>query len=117
MSEEHPHQAPFEAHVPREISGWLLVLCLALPIVYPGSLLYQLFANIIPRFGTAENPNRILLLGVYCVLFSALALFSFAAGLKLWLVRPCRHLRAPFFADVPRREHRLFLLLDASVPS
>ncbi len=88
MSEEHPKQSPFETLVPREIGGWLLVLCLSLTILYPGSLLYQLFANIIPMFGTAENPNRILLLGVYCVLFSALALFSFAAGLQLWLVRP-----------------------------
>jgi Protein of unknown function (DUF2569) len=88
MHEEPIQQPLFESEGPKEISGWLLVLCLVLTVISPGSSLYQIFANIVPRLGTAENPNRILLLGVHCVLFGALAMFSFATGLKLWLVRP-----------------------------
>jgi hypothetical protein len=88
MNDEPIRQPLFESEVPKEISGWLLLLCLVLTVIYPSSSLYQIFANIVPTLGTAENPNRILLLGVYCVLFSALAMFSFAAGVKLWLIRP-----------------------------
>jgi uncharacterized protein DUF2569 len=88
MNEERIQEPLFESQVRKEISGWLLVLCLVLTFLYPGSSLYQIFANIVPMLSSAENPKRILLLGVYCVLFGALAMFSFAAGLQLWLVRP-----------------------------
>jgi len=88
MNEEHFQKPLFVSQVPKEISGWLLVLCLVLTVIYHASSLYKLFANIVPMLSSAENPKRILLLGVYCVLFGALALLSFAAGLQLWLVRP-----------------------------
>ena len=35
-----------------------------------------------------HRPRFILLLSVYCIVFSALAVLSFIAGMKLWLVRP-----------------------------
>ena len=35
-----------------------------------------------------HKPAFIVLLGVYCVVFTAVAIFSFIAALKLWLMKP-----------------------------
>jgi hypothetical protein len=74
--------------VPTEVSGWLLALCLILTIVFPATSLYRIISHTIPTVIAAHTLNRILLLSVYSLLFSALAVFSFVAGLRLWLVRP-----------------------------
>ncbi|SRR5260221_12444784 len=70
------------------VAGWLLALCLILCFVYPGSVLYALGTRTIPNLIRTANPERILLLSVYSVLFALLAAFSLVAGLKLWLVKP-----------------------------
>ena len=67
------------------VSGLLLVFCLILTIISPAYALYHV-AKVVPLLAAA-SPNRILLLGVYCVLFTLLAAFSFFAGTNLWLVR------------------------------
>jgi uncharacterized membrane protein YozB (DUF420 family) len=64
----------------------LLAFCLILTVVSPTNALYHV-AKVVPKLASAGSPNRILLLGVYCVLFTLLAAFSFTAGTNLWLVR------------------------------
>jgi hypothetical protein len=82
-------QSPSEASsIPAEVSGWLLALCLILTIVFPATSLYRIISHTIPTAIVAHTPSRILLLSVYSLLFSALAVLSFAAGLRLWLVKP-----------------------------
>lgn len=71
-----------------KVSGWLLVLCVILTFIYPATSLYQIFLHSIPTLIVARALNRIFLLGVYCVMFGAMAAFSFVAGLKLWLAKP-----------------------------
>jgi hypothetical protein len=73
---------------PAEVSGWLLALCLILTIVFPATSLYRIISHTIPTAIAAHTLNRILLLSVYSLLFSALAVLSFVAGLRLWLVKP-----------------------------
>lgn len=70
------------------VDGWLLALCLLLTFVYPATSFYQIFRYTLPRFIGAHDATRMLLLGTYSVLFSAVAVLSFSAGLKLWLVKP-----------------------------
>jgi hypothetical protein len=74
--------------VPVEISGWLLILCLILTVFFPATSLYRIVSHTIPTAVAAHALGRMLLLSVYSLLFSALAVLSFGAGLRLWLVRP-----------------------------
>jgi hypothetical protein len=82
-------QSPSDSSsVPAEVSGWLLALCLILTIVFPATSLYLIISHTIPRAIAAHTLSRIVLLSVYSLLFSALAIFGFVAGLRLWLVKP-----------------------------
>jgi len=77
--------------VPNEtaVGGWLLVLCFGLTCVHPATSLYQIFAHTIPSLVNPHVPlHTVVLFSVYCVIFIPLAVFSFLAGLKLWLVTP-----------------------------
>jgi len=74
--------------VPAEVSGWLLVLCLILTIAHPATSLYRIFSHTIPTVINAHAFSRILLLGVYSLVFSTVAVLSFVAGVRLWLVKP-----------------------------
>lgn len=76
------------AGIPSEVGGWLLVLCLILTVVYPATSLYRIFSHTIPTVFAAHAPSRILLLSVYSLVFSAVAVLSFVTGVRLWLVKP-----------------------------
>jgi len=82
-------QSPSDSSgVPAEVSGWLLALCLILTIFFPVTSLYRIISHTIPTVIAAHTLNRILLLSVYSLVFSALAVLSFVSGLRLWLVKP-----------------------------
>jgi hypothetical protein len=78
---------------PRGVRGWLLLLCLLLTILIPGSYLYE----IISIFYLINSPfNQIILLVsknlllyhmVIIGIMGFLAAFSFFAGLQLWEVK------------------------------
>jgi hypothetical protein len=74
--------------IPPVVTGWLLVLCLLLTFMYPATSLYHIFSHTIPNLIDANTVARAILLGVYSGLFIAIAIFSFLAGLKLWLIKP-----------------------------
>jgi len=74
--------------VSSDVRGWLLVLCLILTVVYPVSGLYHILSYTVPSIITAHALKRVYLLSVYTFTVSMLAVFSFAAGAGLWLVRP-----------------------------
>ena len=63
-------------------------MCLLLTLVYPATTLYHILTHTLPSLISGHRPAFIFLLSVYCVVFTALAVFSFVAGLKLWLVKP-----------------------------
>ena len=80
-------QSPTDSSdVPAGVGGWLLALCLILTIVFPATSLYRIISHTIPTAIAAHTLNPILLLSVYSLLFSDLAVASFVAGLRLWLV-------------------------------
>ena len=81
-------QSTSDSRVPADVSGWLLALCLILTVVFPATSLYRIISHTIPTAIAAHALNRIVLLSVYSLLFSALAVLSFMAGLRLWLVKP-----------------------------
>ncbi len=81
-------QSTSDSRVPADVSGWLLALCLILTVVFPATSLYRIISHTIPTAIGAHTLNRIVLLSVYSLLFSALAVLSFMAGLRLWLVKP-----------------------------
>lgn len=70
------------------VAGWLLFFCLILTLMYPASNLYQIVTNTVPSLIREHSPALVSLLSIYCMIFTALAVFSVIAGLKLWLVRP-----------------------------
>jgi hypothetical protein len=71
------------------VGGWLLWLCLVLTCVFPATSLYQIFSRTIPTLINPNTPVRMLpIFIIFPVLFIPIAVFSFFAGLKLWLVRP-----------------------------
>lgn len=86
--EIQPASSPDSTPIPVEVSGWLLTLCLILTFVYPGTSFYRIFSHTIPTAISTHALNRMLLLFVYAGVFSVVAVLSFVAGLKLWLVRP-----------------------------
>jgi len=77
-----------EHQIQAGVGGWLLFFCLNLTFVYPATSLYQIVTHIVPRLMGRHNPTFIFLLSVDCVASTALAVFGFLAGLKLWLVKP-----------------------------
>lgn len=74
--------------VPPAVTGWLLCLCLLLTFVYPARTLYHILAHTLPALVTGHGFKLIFLLSVYSIVFISLAVLSFIAGLKLWLVKP-----------------------------
>jgi Protein of unknown function (DUF2569) len=73
----------------RPVRGWLLWLCFALTCLSPASSLRHIFSHTIPALVDPHTPiQSLLLFTIYLVLFVPLAVFSFLAGLRLWLVRP-----------------------------
>ena len=70
------------------VTGWLLCLCLLLTFVYPARTLYHILAYTLPTLFSGHGFKLIFLLSVYSIVFISLAVLSFIAGLKLWLVRP-----------------------------
>jgi hypothetical protein len=99
-------QSPSDS-VPAEVSGWLLALCLILTVVFPATSLYRIISHTIPTAIAAHTLNLIVLLSVYSLLFSALAVFSFMAGLRLWLVKP-------HAVGLARRFLRTYLIANAA---
>jgi hypothetical protein len=77
-----------EPTVPPPVTGWLLLLCLLLVLVFPATTLYYILMHTLPSVINGHSPRFIFSLSVYCVVFFGLAVLSFIAGLKLWLVRP-----------------------------
>jgi hypothetical protein len=77
---EHPIQPA--------VTGWLLFFCLNLTLVFPATSLYQIVTQTVSSLIRGHNPKFVFLLAVYCVVFTVLAVFSFIAGLKLWLMKP-----------------------------
>jgi hypothetical protein len=69
------------------IGGWLLVLCLVLTVVYPATSFYAIFWRTIPKL-IGSHTLASALLGVHSLLFTAVAVFSFWAGMGLWLIKP-----------------------------
>ena len=80
-------RVPVSSTSPVVVSGWLLLLCLVLTFLYPGRSLYSLFSYTIPALMSASTTSQLILLSIPCGLFIPLAIFSFIAGLKLWLVK------------------------------
>jgi Protein of unknown function (DUF2569) len=74
---------------PVAVGGWLLWLCFVLTCLFPATSLYHIFSRTIPSLINPNTPVRMLpIFIVFPVLFIPIAVFSFFAGLKLWLVRP-----------------------------
>jgi len=74
-----------EPTIPPAVTGWLLFLCLVLTLLYPATTLYHL-TSLVPLLIHAHSLGFIFLLS-YSVVLTFLAVFSFLAGLKLWLVK------------------------------
>jgi Protein of unknown function (DUF2569) len=73
--------------IPPAVTGWLLFLCLILTLMYPATTLYHILAHTVPSLLKSFNPAHTVLLSVYSIVFTAVAVLSFIAGLKLWLVK------------------------------
>jgi hypothetical protein len=76
--------------VPDEpVGGWLLFLCFVLTIWVPAASFYHIVRFTIPTLINPHTPIRVLpLFIIYPVLFIPVTVFSFFAGLKLWLIKP-----------------------------
>jgi hypothetical protein len=74
--------------VSQAVAGWLLFLCLRLTLVYPAATLYHILTRTVPTLIRSQNPASTSLLSVYSIAFTTVAVLSFIAGLKLWLVKP-----------------------------
>jgi hypothetical protein len=88
MSTQKIQTARAATPAPPEVSGWLLLLCIILTLLYPVTGFYGIVTHTIPMLMSAHQANRVLLLSVYLVIFSAVAIMSFIAGLKLWTLKP-----------------------------
>src|SRR5215469_12466350 len=73
--------------VPPAVTGWLLFLCLILTLVYPVTTLYHILAHTVPSLIKDHDPAHTILLIIYSIVFATVAVLSFIAGLKLWLVK------------------------------
>ncbi len=63
------------------------MLCLVLTFVSPTTAFYQVFFHAIPELIAAQTLTHTVLLSVYSVLFSVVAVMSIVAGTRLWLIR------------------------------
>ncbi len=88
MNTQQIRVARTDSVLPAGIGGWLLLFCLSLTFAYPASILYRIFSDTIPRLTHVQTAAVAILLSLYSFLFGALAIFSFRAGLRLWLVSP-----------------------------
>ena len=70
------------------VSGWLLLLCIILAVVYPASVFRGLYQDIFPELAGSRSATQTSILGVYSLLLIGTTAFSFIAGLKLWLIKP-----------------------------
>ena len=70
------------------VVGWLLVLCLILTVILPATTFYHVYSSTISLFLSAHTPRGQISIGLYLLLFPGIALFSIAAGIRLWTVRP-----------------------------
>lgn len=73
--------------VPPVVTGWLLFLSLILTFVYPTTTLYHILAHTVPSLIKDHNPAHAVLLSVYSIAFTTVAVLSFIGGFKLWLVK------------------------------
>ena len=74
------------ARVPM-VEGWLLVLCVILTFVIPISKI----VSVVLQFSSPALSLDLriqIFVAIYSVIFSAIAIYSFVAGLKLWLIQP-----------------------------
>jgi hypothetical protein len=77
-----------ERPAPSGVEGWLLVLCLILTLVAPAVGLYHIIEHTIPILLRVHDFRNAYLLSVYLVVFSGLIIYSFVAGVRLWLIKP-----------------------------
>jgi hypothetical protein len=73
--------------VPVGVRGGLLVLCLILTVLFPARTLYEIFSYAVPAAISAHSFNYMLGMSVFSLVFAPLAVLSFVAGLRLWLVK------------------------------
>ena len=69
------------------VAGWLLLFCIDLIVIVPGSHLYRVFGHTIPMLLRTHEPKRQILWTVFVVIYIAIAAVAFVTGLRLWLVR------------------------------
>jgi hypothetical protein len=70
------------------IDGWLFLLCLMLTVVYPASVLYEMFTSAWPALSRTHDPERLVLLTVFSLVFVSVGALSLAAGVRLWAIKP-----------------------------
>ncbi len=70
------------------IDGWLFWLCFQLILIVPAGTLYRITTNTWLALVRPSDPIRMLLAGVYLVVFMAIAVLSFTAGIRLWAIKP-----------------------------
>lgn len=90
MSGSNPEETPLHhsvTRVPPIVTGWLLFLCLLLTLVVPGQYLYRVCTHTLPLLAHTHDQGQFLLLSLFVAMFGAVAIWSFLAGLQLWLVR------------------------------
>jgi Protein of unknown function (DUF2569) len=86
MNDQQVEAPLFEPAIPKQVGGWLLVFCLIL-MVSPALWLYHFFFRMVPTIMLVHNSRVTVLLGVFCVLFGALAAYSVKTGFFLWTVK------------------------------
>lgn len=64
------------------------MLCVILTLYYPGTALNALYSNIFPKLVSSHSAVNSSLFAAYSLLLIGTAVFSFIAGLKLWLLHP-----------------------------
>jgi hypothetical protein len=79
---------PVEDQIPPGVTGWLFFFCVILTFLYPATSLYYIVTHTVPSLMGQHRFAFTLLLSIYCMAFSSIAVFSLVAGLKLWLVKP-----------------------------
>jgi hypothetical protein len=79
---------PVQVLIPEPVVGWLLVLCLLLTFALPAMVLHAVGADSVPALLHSHSVKSKILCGIYTVLFTGIAVFSFIAGVRLWMVKP-----------------------------
>jgi hypothetical protein len=81
-------RVPVSIITPEPVSGWLLVFCVLLTFVSPAGIFYGVFSSAIPGLLHSHTIKGEISCGIYLVLFTGVAVFSFIAGGRLWLIKP-----------------------------